>query len=78
MKKIIFLSLVTVLIIGGCIQNKETNAKLDAFTAEVNLENQNKALAQKIIDGLNQRDTNYIELYSPYCKYYFLSIKNTA
>ncbi len=73
MKKIVFLSLVIVLIIGGCTQNKETNAKLDAFTAKVNLETQNKALAQKIIDGLNQRDTNYIELYSPDCKFYFPS-----
>ena len=73
MKKIVFLSLVIVWIIGGCTQNKETNAKLDAFTAKVNLETQNKALTQKFIDGLNQRDTNYIELYSPDYKSYFPS-----
>ncbi len=73
MKKIFFLIMIIVLIIGGCAQNKETNAKLDAFTAKVNLETQNKAIAQKIIDGLNQRDTSYIELYSPDCKFYFPS-----
>lgn len=65
--------MIIILIIGGCAQNKETKAKLDAFIAKVSLETQNKAIAQKIIDGLNQRDTSYIELYSPDCKYYFPS-----
>ena len=73
MKKVIFLSLAITLIIGGCTQDKESKAQLDDFIAKVNLETQNKAIAQKIIDGLNQRDTSYIELYSPDCKYYFPS-----
>lgn len=73
MNKINFLGLIIVLIIGSCAQNKETKAKLDALIAKANLEAQNKAIAQKIIDGLNNRDTSYIELYSPDCKYYFPS-----
>ncbi len=77
MKRVFLLSLAITLIVGGCTQDKESKAKLDAFTAEVNLETQNKAIAQKIIDGLNQRDTNYIELYSPDCKYYFPSASTT-
>jgi len=73
MKKIVFLSLVIVLIIGGCAQNKESKAQLDELLAKINFETQNKTIAQKIIDGLNQRDTSYIELYAPDCKYYFPS-----
>ncbi len=73
MKKIAFLSMVIVLIIGGCAQNNESKAQLDELSAKINLETQNKAIAQKIMDGLNQRDTSYIELYAPDCKYYFPS-----
>ena len=73
MKKIIFLSLVISLIILSCTQNRETQAKLDAFNAKSNLETQNKAIVQKILDGLNQRDTSYIELLAPDCKIYFPS-----
>lgn len=73
MKKIVFLNLVILLIIGSCSQNNESKAQLDEAINKRNLETQNKAIAQKIIDGLNQRDTSYIELYSPDCKYYFPS-----
>jgi len=52
---------------------KSVKAQLDEFVIKKNVETQNKAIAQKIIDGLNQRDTSYIELYSPDCKYYFPS-----
>lgn len=78
MKRIIFLSMVIGLITGGCTQNKESEAQLDEFLARVNLETQNKAIAQKILDGLNQRDTSYIELYAPDCKYYFPSANPNA
>lgn len=73
MKKIVFFNLIIVFIIGGCAQNNESKLQLDEFITKKNLETQNKAIAQKIIDGLNQRDTSYIELYSPDCKYYFPS-----
>ncbi len=73
MKKILFLSLIISLIIGSCAQNKESIAKVKELNAITELEIQNKAIAQKIIDGLNQRDTTYIELYAPDCKYYFPS-----
>jgi len=48
-------------------------AQLGEATNKSILETQNKAIAQKIIDGLNQRDTSYVELYSPDCKFYFPS-----
>ena len=73
MKKIVFFNLVILLIIGGCSQNNESKAQLDEAINKRNLEIQNKAIAQKIFDGLNQRDTSYIELYSPDCKIYFPS-----
>ena len=73
MKKIVFFNLVILLIIGSCSQNKESKAQLDEAINKRNLETQNKAIVQKIMDGLNQRDTSYIELYSPDCKYYFPS-----
>lgn len=78
MKKAIFFSLIIVFIIGACTQNNETKLQLDEFTAQKNLEIQNKALAQKVIDGLNARDTTfYAELYSPDCKIYFPSASPT-
>ena len=73
MKKIVFFNLVILLIIGSCSQNNESKAQLDEAINKRNLEIQNKAIAQKIFDGLNQRDTSHIELYSPDCKYYFPS-----
>lgn len=73
MKKIVFLNLIFVLIIGGCAQNKESKAQLDELLTEISLETQNKAIVQKIFDGLNQRDTSIFELMAPDCKYYFPS-----
>ena len=73
MKRLIISSLIIAMIIGSCAQDKESKAQLDGFIAKENIETQNKAIAQKIIDGLNQRDTSYIELYAPDCKYYFPS-----
>jgi len=66
------------MIIGGCAQDKESKAQLDKFIAKINLETENKAIAEKIIEGLNQRDTSYIELYAPDCKYYFPSSNTKA
>lgn len=73
MKKIAFLSLIIVLIIGGCAQNKESKAQLDELLTKISLETQNKAFVQKIFDGLNQRDTSCFELIAPDFKYYFPS-----
>jgi hypothetical protein len=73
MKRTLFLSMVIVLIIGGCAQDKDSKTQPDELLTKVNLESQNKAIAQQILDGLNQRDTSYVELYAPDCKYYFPS-----
>ena len=77
MKKLMLLLIP--LFIFSC-QDKQALSELNSLKAQLdealnkrNLETQNKAIAQKIIDGLNQRDTSYIELYSPDCKYYFPS-----
>jgi steroid delta-isomerase-like uncharacterized protein len=73
MKHILFLGMIISLIIGSCAQNQESIAKLKELNAATELETQIKTVAQKIIDALNQRDTTYIELYAPDCKYYFPS-----
>lgn len=68
-----FILIIAFVLIASCSQNTESKAQLDEAINKRNLETQNKIIAQKIIDGLNQRDTSYIELYSPDCKYYFPS-----
>ncbi len=71
-KKLFIISTCVLLSLYGC-QDKKSIAKLNELQAQMDIETQNKAIAQKILDGLNQRDTSYIELYSPDCKYYFPS-----
>jgi predicted ester cyclase len=70
MKKIALLSLVILLVAGGCAQKKDSDSQLEELLAKTEMERQNKAIAQKIFDGLNQKDLSYAELYSPDCKYY--------
>ena len=74
MKKVIFISLMITMIIGSCSLDKESKAKLEELKAKMNLESQNKAIVQKLIDGLNNRDTMmYEEVYAPNCALYFPS-----
>ena len=62
------------MIIGSCSLDKESKAKLKELKAKMNLEAQNKAIVQKLIDGLNNRDTMmYEEVYAPNCALYFPS-----
>ena len=74
MKKVIFLSLMIAMIVGSCTQDKESKAKLEELKAKMALEAQNKAIVQKLMDGLNNRDTMmYEEIYAPNCALYFPS-----
>jgi steroid delta-isomerase-like uncharacterized protein len=74
MKKVVFLCLIIALVTGSCIQETESKAKLEEFNAKMNIEAQNKAIVQKLIDGLNNRDTMmYQEVYAPNCALYFPS-----
>ena len=74
MKKVIFLCLIIAAIIGSCTLDKESKAKLEELKAKMNLEAQNKAIVQKLIDGMNSRDTMiYEEFYAPNCALYFPS-----
>lgn len=74
MKKVIFWDLIIATIIGSCTQDKESKAKLEELKAKINIEAQNKAIVQKLIDGMNSRDTMiYEEFYAPNCALYFPS-----
>jgi hypothetical protein len=74
MKKNFFLSLIISLIIGSCTQDKESIAKLKELNAIMEIETRNKAIVQKLIDGLNNRDTMmYKEVYAPNCALYLPS-----
>jgi len=74
MKKIIFLVLIIATIIGSCTLDKESKVKLEELKAKMNIEAQNKAIMQKLIDGMNSRDTMiYEEFYAPNCALYFPS-----
>lgn len=74
MKKVIFLGLVIVMVIGSCTQDKESKAKMEELKAKANTETQNKVIVQKLIDGFNNRDTTiYEQVYSPNCSLYFPS-----
>jgi len=79
MKKVIFLSLMIAMIVGSCTQDKESKAKLEELKAKMALETQNKAIVQKLMDGLNNRDTMmYEEVYAPNCALYFPSASAKA
>ena len=76
---VIFLSLMIAGTIGSCTQDKESKAKLEELKAKMNIETQNKAIVQKLIDGLNNRDTMmYQEVYAPNCALYFPSSSNKS
>ncbi len=78
MKTNAFLTLSILFVICGCAQNKEVASQHDALVAKAETEARNKAIAQKVFDGLNQRDLSYAELYSPDCKYYLPSSSPNA
>ena len=79
MKKVIFWGFLFATIVGSCTLDKESKAKLEELKAKMNLEAQNKAIVQKLIDGMNSRDTMiYEEFYAPNCALYFPSSSSKA
>jgi predicted ester cyclase len=77
MKKTAFLGLAIFLILAGCVQKNGSDKQLEELLTQTKIENQNKVIAQKILDGLNQKDISYAELYAPECEYYFPSSNQT-
>lgn len=61
------------MISAGCVQKNGSDTQLQEHLVQKEIENQNKAIAQKILDGLNQKEISYAEFYAPECKYYFPS-----